>query len=53
MSSIKKIYGLIGKKLGHSFSRDFFNKNELSFRFVIVYNRNWDNKESIEEIGDD
>ena len=33
--------------------RDFFNKNELSFHFVIVYNRNWDNKESIEEIGDD
>ena len=26
MNSIKKIYGLIGKKLGHSFSRDFFNK---------------------------
>ena len=25
---------------------DFFNKNELSFRLVIVYNRDWDNEEN-------
>ncbi len=37
MSETKKIYGLIGKKLGHSFSRDFFNKKFATENLCAEY----------------
>lgn len=37
MSETKKIYGLIGKKLGHSFSRDFFNRKFSSENINAEY----------------
>ena len=35
MNKFDKIYGLVGKKLGHSFSKDYFNKkfSELNLNY--------------------
>ena len=48
MSNRKKIFGLIGKKLGHSFSRDFFN-NKFQCENIIAEYLNFE-IDSIDEL---